>query len=36
MIEQLYNQAIKDFNQYLDLKWDIYNAQTTGILPIRL
>ena len=36
MIEQLYNQAIKEYNQYLDRVWDIYNYQQTGILPIRL
>jgi len=36
MIEELYNQAIKEYNQYLDIVWDFYNYQQTGILPIRL
>lgn len=36
MIEELFNQVIKEYNQYLNRVWDIYNYQQTGILPIRL
>lgn len=34
-IEDLHEQTIKEYNNYLDLVWDIYYAKTFGILPTR-
>lgn len=36
MIEELFKQTIKEYNQYIDIVWNIHNYQQTGILPIRL
>ncbi len=34
--EELYQQALQNYYSYLDLVWDIYNAEQYGVLPIRI
>ena len=36
MIEELYQQTLKNYQEYLDLVWDVYNAKNYGFLYIRL
>ena len=35
-LEELHNKTIQNYNNYLDVVWDMYYAKTFGILPVKL
>ena len=35
-LEELHNKTIQDYNNYLDVVWDMYYAKTFGILPVKI
>ena len=35
-LEELHNKTIQEYNNYLDVVWDMYCAKTFGILPVKL
>ena len=34
-LEELHNKTIQNYNNYLDVVWDMYYAKTFGILPVK-